>query len=133
MLRDFDISKLLANKQKLYIQNTATQPMLSRSTRLPSSEFLARGYRTQKTPYFSLKAKANNLSTRRIGVIISTAAVKSAVRRNFWKRQAKSILSDRSRQGIDVLLVFFRQADALTKSEFRKELLGAYSQISSSS
>jgi ribonuclease P protein component len=108
--------------------------MLPKESRLPSSEFLSRGYRTEKAPYFSLKAKPNGLLKDRIGVIISVAAVKSAARRNFWKRQIKSDMSQatcRKSQGFDFLVVFFKKGDSLTKAEFKKELLGALSNLSS--
>ncbi len=105
--------------------------MLPNSSHLPSSEFLARGYWTISTPYFSLKAKKNSLPQNRIGVIISVAAIKSAARRNFWKRQIKSILADRRGQGLDFLVILFKRADALTKAEFKRELLAAHSRASS--
>jgi ribonuclease P protein component len=106
--------------------------MLPRSSRLPSSEFLSRGYRTQKNPFFSLKAKPNGLPKNRIGVIISVAAVKSAARRNFWKRQVKSDMSRvtcHKAQGFDFLVIFFKKGDSLTKAEFKKELLGALASL----
>jgi ribonuclease P protein component len=98
--------------------------MLPRSSRLPSSEFLARGYRTFKTPFFSLKTKPNGLSKNRIGVIISVAAVKSATRRNFWKRQIKSEIRSQEpgARNFDFLVIFYRAGGLLTRVAFRKEL-----------
>jgi ribonuclease P protein component len=103
--------------------------MLPRELRLPSSEFLARGYRTIATPYFSLKAKQNGLSQNRIGVIISVAAAKSAARRNFWKRQVRARMANgewRMANGFDFLIIFSKKGDLLTKAEFEKELEKAY-------
>jgi ribonuclease P protein component len=110
--------------------------MLPKDSRLPSSEFLSRGYRTQKTPYFSLKAKPNGLLKNRIGVIINVAAVKSAARRNFWKRQVKSSIFNfqfsifkKTGRHFDFLVIFFKKGDSLTKAEFKKELLGALASL----
>jgi ribonuclease P protein component len=99
--------------------------MLPRSSRLPTSEFLARGYKTQKTSYFSLKTKPNGLPRNRIGVIISVAAVKSAARRNFWKRQIKSLIANHESlvaTHFDFLVIFFKKGDSLTRMAFRSEL-----------
>lgn len=102
--------------------------MLSRVFRLPSSEFLARGYRTVRTPYFSLKAKPNGLPKNRIGVIISVAAVKKATKRNFWKRQVKTAYSRwHTTKGFDFLLVFSKQGEFLRRAEFQVELQKAFS------
>ena len=99
--------------------------------RLPPSEFVVPGYRTRKTPGFSLKAKPNNLAKDRIGVIISVAAVKTAVRRNFFRRQVKAIIGYRV-SGIakfDFLVIMHKPVNQLTKMELKTELLGAVNRI----
>ena len=104
--------------------------MLPSDSRLPYSEFRARGYRTFATPYFSLKARPNGLPKNRIGVIISVAAVKSAARRNFWKRQVKSLVASReslTARNFDLLIIFSKKGDSLTKAQFRQELEKALS------
>jgi ribonuclease P protein component len=98
-------------------------PMISRKFRLPYSEFSKHGYQTTKTPYFSLKIKKNNLPYNRIGVIIGTTVAKSAVRRNFWKRQVKSILIKQPIDRTDFVVIFSKKIKEVSRGEFRKELL----------
>jgi len=101
--------------------------MLPQSSRLPSLEFAARGYRTQRTPFFLLKIKNNPFSRNRIGVIVGAAAVKTAVRRNFLKRQAKTFFSRKEMQkSRDVLIIFSPRAASLTKAELKKEFKKIY-------
>ena len=100
--------------------------MLPRSTRLSHKDFSLRGYQSLKTPYFLIKAKRNGRLAPRIGAIISSAAVKNAVQRNFLKRQAKHLLLKRAVGGVDILIVFARPIVTLSKKEFTKELAAAY-------
>ena len=102
--------------------------MLPRSSRLPYSELNARGYRTIRTPYFSLKIRTNSLPRNRIGVVIGVAAEKSAVRRNFWKRQAKAILGKQpvgsgASAGKDFVVIFSKKIKEITKDVFEGEIL----------
>ncbi len=91
--------------------------MVRRSARLPSLEFRAGGYKTVRTPYFSLKEKENGRKKTRIGVVVNTAVGKTAAKRNFWKRQAKaSLLAIKNK---DVLMVLFPSVNTLTKKQFR--------------
>jgi ribonuclease P protein component len=88
---------------------------------LPYPEFRARGYRTIRTPFFLLKTKPNSLGKNRIGIVVTVAAVKSAVKRNFWKRQVKALFSKMNLKNTDALIVFSSRVNSLTKTEFRKE------------
>ena len=69
----------------------------------------------------------------RIGAVIGVAAEKSAVRRNFWKRQAKTVLmarvgfSGKQDGGKDFVVIFSKKIKGLTKEEFKKELLNTLS------
>lgn len=100
--------------------------MLSQKNRLPFAELNARGYQTIRTPYFSLKLRKNGLPQNRIGVVIGVAAEKSAVRRNFWKRQAKALLQKgsiaRADAGIDFVVIFTKKIKELTADDFKREL-----------
>jgi ribonuclease P protein component len=103
--------------------------MIPRTGRLPSDEFRARGYRTVTTPFFSLRVKKNSLDKNRIGVVIGLAVDKRAVKRNFWKRQAKFQLMRLSHAGKDFLVVFFPKIKQLTKTEFAVELKKALEKL----
>jgi ribonuclease P protein component len=111
--------------------------MIPRTARLPREEFSARGYHTTKTPFFLVKIKNNGRGTDRIGVVAGITVHKSAAKRNFWKRQAKGVLSrslarasshegriPRTTQesGNDVLLILSSRANELTKKQFQKIL-----------
>jgi ribonuclease P protein component len=93
--------------------------------RLSKKEFLSRSFRTTRTPYFSLKAKKNTVQKRRVGVIVGKAVHKSAVKRNFWRRQAKVVFADLIAPGNDFLIIFFPKINELTKQEFRAALTKA--------
>jgi ribonuclease P protein component len=103
--------------------------MLPQKNRLPYVELNAGGYRTVRTSYFSLKIRNNGLPQNRIGAIIGVAAEKRAVRRNFWKRQAKAILAQQGDAlqgfggGKDFVVIFSKKIKEITKDQFRKELL----------
>ena len=104
--------------------------MLKRSARLPGREFRAGRYQTVTTPYFSLKTKQGSEKIR-IGVVANAAVHKTAVKRNFWKRQAKATLLDfaSGTSHRDFLVVLFPKVNTLTKKNFKKELLGAAARI----
>ncbi len=104
--------------------------MLLKKERLAPDEFYTRGYKALKTPYFLLKARPYAGSRNRIGVVIGKSAVKTAVGRNFWKRQSKSILSALgSGKSHDFLISFSPQIKKITKSEFKKQLLKSVNSI----
>jgi ribonuclease P protein component len=101
--------------------------MLSKSSRLPASEFRAHGYKTARTPYFLLKARPNLQKSHRIGIVIGVAAAKTAVRRNFWKRQAKAMIAHIPPQRtMDILIIFSKNIASLTKAQFKAEFIKAY-------
>jgi ribonuclease P protein component len=97
--------------------------------RLPKKEFESRMFKFARTPYFSLRAKRNNLQKRRVGVIVGKAVHKSAVKRNFWRRQAKMVSADLIMPGNDFLIIFFPKVNELTKQEFRRALTKAAATI----
>ena len=103
--------------------------MLPKKTRLPSQEFRSGRYQTVATPYFSLKVRTNHAKQNKIGVIVSLSVHKSAVRRNFWKRQTKSVLMGISPRGQDILAILLPKANTLTQKQFKKTLLGAAAQL----
>jgi RNase P protein component len=45
---------------------------------------------------------------------------KSAVKRNFWRRQARVVSADLIVPGNDFLMIFFPKINELTKREFRE-------------
>jgi ribonuclease P protein component len=103
--------------------------MISRVSRLPYEEFRLRDYREIVTPYFSVKVRRNSLGKNRFGIVIGIAAVKSAARRNFWRRQAKSVFLEASQKGIDVLIILRPRAMLPVKSIFRKTLADAIASL----
>jgi ribonuclease P protein component len=90
--------------------------------RLPHAEFLKKGYRVIRTPFFLVKTTPNNLKTHRIGIVVSKSAIKKAVDRNFWKRQARIQLVRLSGKPSDILLILNSKILSLTKSQFSQEL-----------
>lgn len=96
--------------------------MISKTRRLPRSEFKAHGYKTIRTPFFSLKTKKNSLFVNRIGVVIGKSVDKRATQRNFWERQAKTELSKLPDRGDDIILIIFPAVSALTKEKFHLEI-----------
>lgn len=80
------------------------------------------------TPYFSLKAKPSATKTR-IGVVVNTAVHKTAVKRNFWKRQTKAALLALTGAPRDFLVILSPKVNTLTKENFKKALLNAAARI----
>ncbi len=108
--------------------------MLPKHARLAGAKFRAEGYRTVATPYFSLKARRNGEERDRIGVVAGVAVHKSAVKRNFWKRQAREELAgrpgaDKKGAGRDLLIIFSRNVNTLTKKQFKEKLAEALVRI----
>jgi ribonuclease P protein component len=104
--------------------------MVPKKSRIPRGEFRSGGYRTFKTPFFSLKTRKNAASRNRIGIIVGKSVDKRAVRRNFLKRQAKAELLRAPNLGNDVVLVVFPSANVLTKVNFKKEIAKAIRGVS---
>lgn len=96
--------------------------MATKTTRLPSDQFRARGYKTAATPFFLLKTKKSARPDARIGVVAGKAVHKSAVKRNFWKRQARGTAASLALPGNDILIVLSPGVDRLTRKKFREEL-----------
>jgi ribonuclease P protein component len=90
--------------------------------RLPSDQFRARGYRTISTPFFLLKIKKNSFKTTRVGIVVGISVNKTAVKRNFWKRQARAEIAMRATGGNDILMVVSPNVRRLTKKQFREEV-----------
>ena len=103
--------------------------MLKKSARLPKGEFRARGYRSRKTPFFSIKIKENVLSRPRIAIVAGSSSIKLATRRSFWKRQAKATLAGIARGGVDVLVILSGAVEKIAPLQFADELKAAYSSL----
>lgn len=95
------------------------------SMRLPSDQFRARGYKTVSTPFFLLKIKKNSYKAARIGVVVGVSVNKTAVKRNFWKRQARAEIVLRATGGNDILMMVSSNVRRLTKKQFREEVAKA--------
>ena len=102
--------------------------MLPSKQRLSCADFLGRRYGVVRTPYFSLKTTPNNLTFHRLGVIISRASIKSAVRRNFWRRQTAAMIDFIPGKPKDVIVIFSGKIKNLTKASFQVEFKKAISQ-----
>jgi ribonuclease P protein component len=98
-------------------------------SRLPSEEFKVRGYKTTPTPFFLLKTKKNNLGHPRLGIVIGKAIFKEAVKRNFWKRQAREVFLKNVSGGVDLLIIFTATKAKLTKKQFQEDLIAAVNNI----
>jgi ribonuclease P protein component len=100
--------------------------MAIKTARLPSDQFRARGYRTISTPFFLLKTKKNLSDKARVGVVVGVSVHKTAVKRNFLKRQVLAELAPRARAGSDILTIVLPAANHVTKRKFREELAKAF-------
>jgi len=96
--------------------------MLPHKRRLPYAEFQTRGYRTQKTPFFSLKTRPNESKGPRIGVIAGKNVHKTAAKRNLWKRQARAVLAPLVKENRDIIIIFHPRVVELTRREFQEML-----------
>jgi ribonuclease P protein component len=99
--------------------------MLPQISRLPSCEFRSRGYNTMTTPFFVLKIKKGRTKENKIGIIISAAIIKSATRRNFWKRQTRANFKSLPDAGNDFLIIFSENIKNCTAKEFKEAFLHA--------
>jgi ribonuclease P protein component len=79
--------------------------------------------RSARTPYFLLRTRKSEARRKHIAVVVAKAVHKSAVKRNFLKRQAKAALHGVSENGADLLLTVSPSARTLTKKAFRAEVL----------
>ena len=92
---------------------------------LPREEFSSKKFRTVRTPYFSVKVKLNNGAAGRIGVVAGKAAGKTAIKRNFLKRQVRAGLRRAIVPGEDILVIVSPIAGGLTKKNLHTELVRA--------
>ena len=99
--------------------------MTTKIGRLPREEFHARDYRTVRAGLFLLKIKKNDIGKARVGVVVGVAVHKSAVKRNFFKRQVRSWLASAMKKGTDALVIVSPAAAKATKKQFRDEMAGA--------
>ena len=102
-----------------------------KTARLPSDQFRAKGYRTIPTPVFLLKTKKNAVGSARIGVVVGVSVHKTAVKRNFYKRQALAAVAPRATAGNDILIIVLPAANRFTKKQFQEELVRALKQTQS--
>lgn len=93
--------------------------------RLPSGQFRVGGYKTTSTPFFLLKVKRNGTEQARIGVVVGTSVHGAAVKRNFWKRQARTALSSAAVAGHDILMIVSPGVVRLTRKQFREKVMKA--------
>jgi ribonuclease P protein component len=99
--------------------------MAIKTTRLPSDQFRAGGYKTLSTPFFLLKTKKYAGDRARIGVVVGVSVHKSAVKRNFFKRQALAALAPRATAGSDILMIVLPGANRITKKQLKEEFIKA--------
>ncbi len=97
--------------------------MATMTVRLPSDQFRARGYRTIPTPLFLFKIKKNAAGKARVGIVAGVSVHKTAVKRNFLKRQALATLAPRAAAGSDILIIVLPAATRVAKKKFREELI----------
>jgi ribonuclease P protein component len=96
--------------------------MVPKKSHLPFEELRARGYREVATPYFLARARQNSSKKNRLGVVISASSAKNAARRNFWRRQIKSIFLEAQQKNFDLVVVLRPRATLITKHVFQKTL-----------
>jgi ribonuclease P protein component len=106
--------------------------MVPKKSRIPRTGFESQGYRVLRSPYFSVKVKKNDLVSssaasavppaNRIAVVVGKSVDKRAVRRNFWKRQAKMQLLKLPPTGTDFILTIYPKTNTLTKEQFAAEI-----------
>lgn len=79
-----------------------------------------------------MRTEKNKSETTRIGVVVSTAVHKTAVKRNFWKRQARTALSELAKnfsEPQDLLLVLFPSVTKLAGKDFRAMVLASGAEL----
>jgi ribonuclease P protein component len=66
--------------------------------------------------------RKNTSPSNRIAVVVGKSVDKRAVRRNFWKRQAKMQLLRLPSSGMDIIMTVYPRAGSLTKAQFIGEI-----------
>lgn len=92
--------------------------MLSKKSRLPSLEFNSRWESTVANKFFVLKIKNNNKQNR-IGIIISSNVLKSAVRRNFWRRRIMEYFKSLKNDNKDFLIIVSKNIKGCLLKDFK--------------
>jgi ribonuclease P protein component len=105
--------------------------MAIKTVKLPSDQFHAGGYKTHPTPSFLFKIKKNLGEGARIGVIVGGSVHKTAVKRNFLKRQVLATIMPHVTPGSDILIIVLPGANRLTKKQFKEDLLGTFNKSQS--
>ena len=87
--------------------------------------------RTVATPYFLLKIQKRHEKEPKVRVITGISVHKSAVKRNFWKREGRAMLLPAQNTNSDttLLLILSPKVNTLTKKQFRALLLGTIAKI----
>jgi ribonuclease P protein component len=93
--------------------------MLSKKNRLPSLEFNSNWESTIINKFFILKIKNNN-NQNRIGIIISSNILKSAVRRNFWRRRIMEYFKLFKNNNKDFLIILSKNIKNCSLREFKE-------------
>jgi ribonuclease P protein component len=107
--------------------------MVPQKSRIPFKELRFRGYREAATPYFLVRVRRNALKKNRLGVVIGVSSVKSAARRNFWRRQIKSVFLAIPQKNFDFVVVLRPRAAFPSKRIFQKKLNEAMTSLISNS
>jgi ribonuclease P protein component len=97
--------------------------MAIKIVRLPTDQFRARGYKTTPNPFFLLKTKRNLGESIRIGIVVGKSVHATAVKRNFWKRQARAALALHASGGSDILIIIQPSVNRLTRKQFKTEVV----------
>lgn len=63
--------------------------------------------------------KANHEGGLRTGVVAGKNVHKTAVRRNFWKRQARAVLTAAIRGNRDAIIILGSRVNELARRQFR--------------
>jgi ribonuclease P protein component len=92
---------------------------------------MARDYRGVTTPYFLLRARKNNMSVNRIGIVIKNSVVRKAVDRNFWRRRIKSCFLASPQQGFDFLIIVKFKEKVPSVKIFKTTLCESFLSLSS--
>ena len=100
--------------------------MLPKESRLPSLEFNSNWKTVIKNNFFILKIKENGSNKNRLGIIISSSVLKSAVRRNFWRRRITEYFKLVENSGNDFLIIFSKNIKNCSVKEFKTIFLKVF-------
>ncbi|MEK9180485.1 MAG: ribonuclease P protein component [Patescibacteria group bacterium] len=77
---------------------------------------------TISLPFFLIKVFENEVVHPRFGIIISSAAVKNAARRNFWRRIIADEIKKSAENQKDILVIVFKKINEATAEEVKEAL-----------